>query len=97
MSKHNQFIIIISPNTQWCDYLELVEACGCLNGAALKLYIYLSSFVPGEEIDFSPKMFCEMYNVSASSEKNAFRELLEKNFLKTTKKENIFLFSTNKK
>ena len=95
MSKHNQFTIIISPETNWCDYLELVDACGCLNGAALKLYIYLSSFKPYDEIDFSPKVFCDIYNVSVSSEKNAFRELLEKKYLKPSN-ENTFVFSTHK-
>ena len=81
MSKYNQFTIIIAPETKWCDYLELTKACSCLNGAALKLFIYFSGFAPYEEIDFSPKTFCEMYSVSISSEKNAFRELLENNYL----------------
>lgn len=92
---HNQFIIKISNSTQWCDYQELIEACSSLNGAALKLYIYFCSFMAGEEINFFPKNFCELFNVSLTSEKNAFNELIRENYLKNLGKD-LYEFSSIK-
>ena len=92
----NQFTIKISENTQWCDYIELMDACKALNGSALKLFIYFSGFGPNQEFYFFPKIFCENYGVSMSSEKNAFSELLQKGYLKQIESD-FFLFSSSKK
>lgn len=92
---HNQLTIKIGYNVQWCNYMELVNACKELNGAALKLFIYLCSLEPGKEFDFFPKIFCDSFNVSLSSEKNAFKELLLHGFL-IQQTEDYFLFLSNK-
>lgn len=94
MAKYcNQYTIIIANTCEWCDCEELFEACSELNGAALKLYLYFSAHGAGATIDFSPSNFCKMMNVSLGAEKNAFLELINKNFLKKTS-EDTFLFST---
>lgn len=95
MAIKNQFTIKISENTKWCDYIELMEACKNLNGSALKLFIYFSGFSPYEEFNFSPKIFCERYGVSMSSEKNAFSELLQKGYLKQIESD-FYLFTSDK-
>ena len=96
MSYCNQFIIRIDKDYRWLEYEDTVKACCCLNGAALKLYIYLNSFAPHEQINFSPKDFCEEMQVSPNSEKNAFKELIKYNFLKE-KTKNFFIFSSSQK
>ena len=70
-----------------------MEACRELNGVAFKLYIYLTAFEPDNEINFSPKIFCDIVDVSMSSEKNAFKELLEKNFLVQESPEHYIFYS----
>ena len=92
MSHYNQFMIKIDKDYAWLEYNDTVEACRCLNGAALKLYIYFNSFSPHEYINFSPKDFCEEMQLSPNSEKNAFRELIKYDFLKEESK-NFFIFS----
>lgn len=96
MAMHNQFVIEISEQSQWADYVELVEACNNLNGAALKLYIYFSAHAPGDVFDFYPKIFCDSYGVSMSAEKKAFQELVENKYL-IQNSPNFFIFSTHKK
>lgn len=91
----NQFTIRTSENVRWCDYIELVDACRALNGSALKLFIYFSSLGPNQEFNFFPKIFCERYGVSMSSEKNAFSELLQEGYLKQIEPD-FYLFTTNK-
>lgn len=91
----NQLTIKISEDTTWGHYRELFEACRCLNGAALKLYIYFTSMPPGEEFYFFPKIFCELYNVSMSSEKNALQELIIEGYIKQ-KETDYLVFSSCK-
>lgn len=81
MKYCNQFIIKINKEVKWCDHIQIMEACRALNGVAFKLYVYLTAFEPDSEINFSPKNFCDIADVSMSSEKNAFKELLEEKFL----------------
>lgn len=93
MKYCNQFTIKIDKTVAWCDYIQLIEACRELNGVALKLYIYLTAFEPDTDINFFPKNFCDTVNVSMASEKNAFKELLEKNFLKQVSTEYYIFYS----
>ena len=93
MKYCNQFIIKINKEVKWGDYVQIMEACRELNGVAFKLYIYLTAFEPDNEINFSPKNFCDIVNVSMSSEKNAFKELLEKNFLAQESPEHYIFYS----
>ena len=95
MKIKNQFTIKTAKDTQWCNYIELMDACKALNGSALKLFIYFCGFGPEQEFNFFPKIFCENYGVSASSEKNAFSELLQVGYLKQIEPD-IFLFTSNK-
>lgn len=78
---NNQLTIKIAEDSHWGKYQEIVEACQCLNGAALKLYFYFSGIAPGEEHLFFPKNFCSLFNVSTSSEKNALQELIVNGYL----------------
>lgn len=69
------------------DYLNLdindtLLACNKLNGAALKLFIYLCGKENYSEYPYSPAMFCEICNVSKNSEKNAFFELVDNGYIK---------------
>lgn len=91
----NQLTIKISEDTAWCYYPDLLEACQNLNGAALKLYIYFSSMAPGDELEFFPKIFCKLYNVSMSSEKNALQELIIQGYVKQ-KEVDYLIFSSRK-
>lgn len=91
----NQFTIQIDYNVDWKNYDAIMEACRNLNGAAFKLFVYLSSFDKGEEFYFFPKLFCDTCNVSLTSEKNAFNELLIKQYLKQIQSD-YFLFSFHK-
>lgn len=81
MKRNNQFTIKINKEYKWLQYEDTVEACRILNGAALKLYIYLCSRANNEELLFSPKAFCKEMNLSPNSEKNAFAELLKNGYL----------------
>ena len=92
----NQFIIKIDYDNEWCEYENLMEACRYLNGAALKLYLYLSAYGAGEEIVFFPSNFHALTGVSLSAEKKAFAELITNHYL-VEKEKNYFLFSSIKK
>lgn len=92
---HNQLTIKIDKNTQWGSYQELVEACASLNGAALKLFIYFTSMEPGVEFNFFPKSFCDLFNVSLSSEKNALQELIIHGYLRRIESDYL-IFCSNK-
>lgn len=95
VKMHNQLTIKITEDTRWGSYQELVEACASLNGAALKLFIYFTSMEPGVEFNFFPKNFCELFNVSLSSEKNALRELIIQGYLKRIESDYL-IFRSNK-
>lgn len=60
---------------------KLFAAMIKLNGAALKMYLYLAS-LPGGEHELFPKILCETVGISRSSEKNAFAELIRLGYLK---------------
>lgn len=92
---HNQLTIKIKEDSHWGNYLEIVDACSVLNGAALKLYLYFTSMSPGEELDFFPKTFCDLFNVSPSSEKNALQELILNGYLHRVA-DDYLIFTSNK-
>ncbi len=50
---------------------------------------------PGDELEFFPKIFCELYNVSMSSEKNALQELIIQGYVKQ-KEIDYLVFSSRK-
>lgn len=77
----NQFIIIISENKSF-TYTDITLAAKKLNNCAFKLYLYFNFFRAGEIVQFFPSLFCNDFNVSMSSEKRAFQELVENSYLK---------------
>lgn len=96
MSRYpNQYTVRINKDYDWIDYEDLMRACRDLNGAALKLFLYLVTCDPGEEIIISPIHIKEITGISLNSEKNAFKELQLKGYLKE-KFSCFFIFNPTK-
>lgn len=91
----NQRTLYNKKNYINLDMCDTIDACADLNGAALKLYIYLCGKDNYEEYLYSPSFFCMQCGVSKTSEKNAFYELMTKGYI--TKNENdVYIFTPNK-
>ena len=78
--RNCQFTIVMT-NNHWGDYDIIRAAARTLNGVAFKLFFYLSAFKDNSTIEFSPSDFCKYAQVSLTSEKNAFKELVLNKYL----------------
>ena len=88
----NQFIIIIDENKSF-TYTDIINAAKKLNNCAFKLYLYFYFFRAGEAIQFFPTLFCDDFNVSMSSEKRAFQELVKNSYLKQINDDTYMIFN----
>lgn len=93
---NNQFTIHIDKTYPWLEYIDTMAACRALNGAAFKVYIYLSSYVGGEVIDFSPQAIGNELGVGVSTARNAFSELAREGYLQKIE-DKIYSFSGKQK
>lgn len=93
---YNQFTIKIKKTYPWVEYTDTMKACRVLNGAAFKMYIYLSSFTSGDEINFSPQAISAELNISISTIHNAFNELVREEYLQK-KEEKVYIFTGHQK
>lgn len=78
---NNQSTVNINKTYAWLDFEDTLNACRTLNGAAFKVYVYFSSFVGGEVIDFSPQAVGEELGIGISTARNAFNELAREGYL----------------
>lgn len=92
---NNQFTINIKKSYDWLEYEDTMKACRALNGAAFKVYVYLSSFCEGEEISFSPQAIGEELGIGTSTVRNAFNELVRENYILKVK-DKIYNFTGRK-
>ena len=93
---NNQMTIIINKDYSWVEYTDTMKACRALNGAAFKMYIYLSSYSCRDTVDFSPQSVGEELGIGVSTARNAFNELVRENFL-IKKDTHTFIFSGKQK
>ena len=93
---HNQFTVRVKKEYAWLEYRDTMKACRALNGAAFKVYVYLSSFENGEEISFSPQAVGRELGIGLSTARNAFNELAREGYLRR-EDEQVYSFSGKQK
>lgn len=93
---NNQISIEIHKNYNWLEYIDTIKACRTLNGAAFKIYVYLSSYSNGDIVDFSPQKINQELNIGISTARNAFSELAREGYLKKIQ-EKLYSFSGEQK
>lgn len=72
---------------------NLHSAMHNLKSNAFKLWVYLADNTDGYAMDLYPVDFCKKANVSESTYKRAFQELIDKRYLiQSEKSNNLFLF-----
>lgn len=72
---------------------NLLSAMYNLKPSAFKLWVYFADNTDGYSMDLYPVDFCKKANISESTYKRAFQELIDKGYLIQSKKSNnLFLF-----
>lgn len=72
---------------------NLFSAMHNLKSSTFKLWVYFADNSNGYSMDLYPVDFCKKANVSESTYKRAFQELIDKGYLKQSEKSNnMFLF-----
>ena len=94
---YNRTVTIIKQQNDgnWISYDDLIKACQLLNGAALKLFIYFTSYESGHVLKISPQYICPQIGISLNSERNAFVELQLKGYL-TEEEKGYYIFNPTK-
>jgi hypothetical protein len=72
---------------KWEDY---TAAANELSPSALKLYMYLAKNQDGYQFWFSPKDYCDIFNLSDKTYRNAKNELMEKGYLKEESNNQVY-------
>lgn len=73
---------------------NLFSAMHNLKPSTFKLWVYFADNSDGYSMDLYPVDFCKKANVSESTYKRAFQELIDKGYLKQSEKSNnMFLFN----
>ena len=72
---------------------NLLSAMYNLKPSAFKLWVYFTDNTDGYSMDLYPVDFCKKANISESTYKRAFQELIDKGYLiQSEKSNNLFLF-----
>lgn len=72
---------------KWSDY---TAAANELSPSAMKLFMYLAKNQDGYEFWFSSKDYCQTFNVSDKTYRNARNELIDKGYLKEGEKNHVY-------
>ncbi len=84
MPQNSKHIVIHKPvykSFLQVGFDEVTEAYQKLSKSALGLYFYLAKNKDGYDMDLSRKDFCDRFNVSETTYKNAKRELIANRYL----------------